>query len=99
MNGKTFIHTLNDVIHDAINSLLSIPRFDTGVGSVAFAKDACTLKSKKGNTIETGIQKNRPYILNTIPILPETIYIGQEDKLTWEEVHKHFGHISYGGIK
>lgn len=59
LNGKTFIHTLNDVIHapNAINSVLSIPRFDAGGRSVTFAKDACMLKLKKGDTIGTGIQR------------------------------------------
>ena len=112
VNGKSIPHTLSDVLHvpDAANCLVSVSRHDAAGHTAEFCDSGCTLKDKSGRVVGKGQLKNRLYLLfarvnNTNCVsLQGSETRGQtnqvsNDKASWEEWHKRYGHISATAIQ
>lgn len=101
--GKPIIHELRDVLHlpNADNCLLSISRLaDTG-GYAEFMKNSVTIKSKYGNTIGEGDSQRGLYILKAKAMSTQhSSYTAiTNGAVSWEDWHRHFGHIGFFGLQ
>jgi GAG-pre-integrase domain len=111
MNGNSIPHTLRDVLHvpDATNCLISVSRHDAVGGIVEFCDRGCTLRHKDRKIVGKGTLKNKSYLLFVNVNKTNTTLQGlgmqeqtnqsRDDKATWEEWHKHYGHISVTAIQ
>ena len=98
INGNTICHQLHDMLHvpDAPNCLLSIPCIDEAQGHVEMQDGKCIIKDKNEIIIGKGSLSERLYILEA-----QTQFLSQEkanytasNKLTWDQWHQLYGHIT-----
>ena len=97
-DGKEFIHRLSNVLYtpSAPNCLLSLSRIDDAGGKVDFEKGKCWIRDKKGMVIGEGEKHQRLYLLRGRAILQEKEQANYAStrKLTWDQWHHRYGHIS-----
>jgi hypothetical protein len=97
-DGKEFIHHLRNVLYtpDAPNCLLSLSRIDDSGGRVDFGDGKCWIKNKDGKVVGMGDKHQRLYLLKARAILeePEHSNYASTRKLTWDQWHRRYGHIS-----
>ena len=102
-DGKQFIHLLRDVLYvpKAPNCLLSIGQIDDGGGSIDFQDEICWIKNKTKKTIEKGYKTNQLYMLYARAALPgtERSNYASMEKLTWDQWHRRYGHISISALQ
>ena len=103
VNGKIITHRLQNVLHipEAENCLLSLGRFDDGGGHVVFQKGKCTLHDRNNRIVGNGVKNGRLYLLSARAQIAtqERANIASSRKLTWDEWHRRFGHISITAIQ
>ena len=102
-DGKTFIHQLRDTLYvpNAPNCLLSLSRIDDGGGSVDFSDGTCWIKDKGKKIIGKGYKHHRLFMLYARAALPgkETANYASTEKLTWDQWHRRYGHISISALQ
>ena len=97
-DGKEFIHQLRDTLYapNAPNCLLSLSRLDDVGGKVEFDDGKCWIKDKGKRVIGMGDKHQRLYLLRARAILngEEQANFASTGKLTWDQWHHRYGHIS-----
>jgi transposase InsO family protein len=103
VDGKLIRHVLREVLHapDADNCLLSISRFDAGGGDIHFKTGVAILRNKSKQTVGIGKVINRLYLLDARAELPgqERANLATTQKLSWDQWHRRFGHLSMGALE
>src|SRR5882757_3808003 len=102
-DGKTFVHQLQDTLYvpSAPNCLMSLSRIDDGGGSVDFKDGLCWIKDNGNKIIGKGYKRQRLYMLHARAILTETerANYASTEKLTWDQWHRRYGHISISALQ
>lgn len=104
VDGKIITHHLSNVLHvpNASNCLLSGTRFDDAGGEFIGGKGKCILKDKSGKIVGTGIKTGGLYLLDARAQLlgqERTNYSNAPNKLSWDQWHRRFGHISIKALE
>ena len=103
VSGKTLTHKLKNVLYipEAPNCLLSVSRLDENDGRIIFHNRKCQLENKEGNIIGHGGMKGRLYLLDAklIQTSQETSHYSSSPKITWDQWHRRYGHISVTSLE
>ena len=92
---------LRDVAYvpTAAMNLLSISSFEEHGGTAVMSNGRAILRRRNGHIAIIGKRQNGLYILDVKVSKPIICNIGREQKPTWLEWHKRFGHISISGLQ
>ena len=103
VNGKTLLHHLKETLHvpGAPNNLYSVSRLDEGGGGTMFKGGECFLKEKGGSVVGLGTKRNRLYVLKaqTKTLTKQSALLSSPAKLTWNQLHLRFGHVSISTLQ
>ena len=102
-NGATSKHTLQNVLHipSATTCLLSVSKFVQTDGYASFTKSGLHLLNKDGLLLGRGVLERGLYVLQARASLTSNYaLLGRSDPgASWDEWHRHFGHIRISGLK
>jgi transposase InsO family protein len=102
-DGKTFLHQLREVLYvpEAPNGLISVSKIDKEGGSVKFKSGISWILDAKEKVVGKGYKHDRLYMQYARAILPKTekANYASTEKLTWDQWHRRYGHISISAIQ
>jgi hypothetical protein len=103
VDGHMIRHTLRNVLHvpEATNCLLSISGLMIGGGWVEFKGNRCVLHSKKNEIIGKGRMMGMLFLLDARADLsgPHRTQYASSQRLSWDQWHRRYGHISINAIE
>jgi hypothetical protein len=102
VKGKAITHKLKNILYipEAPNCLLSVSRFDEMGGRIIFHRKQCFLEDKGGDIIGYGQMRGRLYLLDTKSNQSkEFSNYASQPKLSWDQWHRRFGHISITSLE
>ena len=95
------VDALSNVLHVPLANacLLSISKFTESNGTAQFRKGQVNLLQADGKLLGVGKGENGLYVLNTVNIPTDKAYLVVTLSASWDEWHRHFGHVAILGLK
>jgi hypothetical protein len=102
-DGKVFNHQLRNTLYvpSAPNCLMSLSRFDDNGGELEVKGGVCWLKDKGRKIVGKGYKHQKLYLLAARAILlgQERTNYASTTKLTWDQWHRRYGHVSITSLR